>query len=154
MSTVTVLTYFVSGLAKFRFGGGLDWLDGERLLRLVAHDNLRKRLLGDPYSPFASHLVGHPALFQVAAIATAVVELGAPLALFVRRFRLPWIVAAWSFHLGVLVVMAIFFPYPLSGIAFASMLPVERLPGLRRIALSRRRTADGSPPQPASARPA
>lgn len=128
MSAVTVTTYFVSGLAKFRFGGGLAWLDGDRLLRLVAHDNLRKRLLGDRYSPFAEYVVGHPWLFQVAAVTTIVVELGAPLALFApRRVRYAWVGMAWSFHVGVLALMAIFFPYPISGVAYASMLPVERL---------------------------
>lgn len=57
MSLVTVATYVVAGAAKLRFGGGLDWLDGDRLLRLVGHDNLRKRLLGDPYSPLVVHVV-------------------------------------------------------------------------------------------------
>ncbi|WP_116995574.1 hypothetical protein [Desertimonas flava] len=128
MSAVTVTTYFVSGLAKFRFGGGLAWLDGDRLLRLVAHDNLRKHLLGDRYSPIAEYVLGHPWLFQVAAIATVVVELGAPVVLFAgRRVRYAWIGLAWTFHVGVLALMAILFPYPIVGVAYASMLPVERL---------------------------
>lgn len=128
MSAVTVTTYFVSGLAKLRFGGGAAWLDGDRLLRLVAHDNLRKRLLGDRYSPIAEHVVGHAWLFQIAAVATVVVEIGAPLALVVgRRARYAWIGLAWGFHVGVLALMAILFPYPIVGVAYASMLPVERL---------------------------
>lgn len=128
MSAVTVTTYFVSGLAKFRFGGGFAWLDGDRLLRLVAHDNVRKRLLGDRYSPIAEYVVGHAWLFQVAAVATVVVEIGAPLALVAgRRVRYAWIGLAWCFHVGVLALMAIFFPYPIVGVAYASMLPVERL---------------------------
>lgn len=128
MSAVTAATYFVSGIAKFRFGGGFDWLDGDRLQRLVAHDNLRKRLLGDRWSPLAEHVVGHGWLFQAAAIVTVVVEVGAPLALLVRgRLRYAWVALAWTFHAGVLALMAILFPYPLTGIAFASMLPVERL---------------------------
>jgi hypothetical protein len=149
LSAVTVATYFVSGVAKFRFGGGLDWLDGERLLRLVAHDNLRKRLLGDAYSPIAATLVGHPALFQVAAVATLVVELGAPLALVLGRYRYAWVAAAWAFHAGVLAVMAILFPYPLVGIAFASMLPAERItPTLRRAARRLRSPASSRRAEP------
>ena len=147
MSVVTVTTYFVSGVAKFRFGGGLDWIDGDRLLRLVAHDNLRKRLLGDAYSPIAEHLVGHPALFRLAAAATLAIELGAPLALVLgRRARYGWIAGAWSFHVGVLATMAILFPYQLCGIAYASMLPAERLaPVLGKLRPATRSKAAQSP---------
>jgi hypothetical protein len=127
MSAVTVSTYFVAGVAKLRFGGGLDWLSGDGLLRLVAHDNLRKRLLGDTWSPIAPFAVGHPLLFQVGAWLTLVVELGAPLALLGRRWAYAWVALAWSFHVAVLAVMAVLFPYPLVGVAYASMLPVERL---------------------------
>ena len=127
MSAVTVATYFVAGVAKLRFGGGLDWLDGDGLLRLVAHDNLRKRLLGDAWSPIAPFAVGHPMIFQLGAWITLVVELGAPLALLGRRWAYTWVALAWTFHLAVLALMAVLFPYPLVGVAFASMLPVERL---------------------------
>ena len=85
MTLVTVGVYVVAGIAKFRFGGGWGWLDGDRLLRLVAHDNLRKRLLGDPYSPIAQHVVGHPLVFRVGVWLTVVVELGAPVVLLGRR---------------------------------------------------------------------
>jgi hypothetical protein len=127
MSAVTVATYFVAGVAKLRFGGGLDWLDGDGLLRLVAHDNLRKRLLGDAWSPIAPFAVGHPLIFQLGAWITLLVELGAPLALLGRRWAYTWIAMAWTFHVAVLALMAVLFPYPLVGVAFASMLPVERL---------------------------
>ena len=127
MSAVTVATYFVAGVAKLRFGGGLDWLAGDGLLRLVAHDNLRKRLLGDAWSPISPFAVGHPLIFQVGAWVTLLVELGAPLALLGRRWAYTWIALAWTFHLAVLGLMAVLFPYPLFGVAFASMLPVERL---------------------------
>lgn len=147
ISAVTVATYFVAGVAKFRFGGGFGWLDGDGLLRLVAHDNLRKRLLGDASSPFAPAAVGHPLIFQVGAWTTSIVELGAPLALLGRRWAVGWSALAWTFHLGVLVLMVVLFPYPLSGIAFASMLPVERLLAWRPAGLARRvdgyATADG-----------
>jgi hypothetical protein len=57
------------------------------------------------------------------------VELGAPLALLDRRLRVLWAIAAWTFHLGVLALMGIGFPYPLTGVAFASLFRVERVPG-------------------------
>ncbi len=138
MSAVTVATYFVAGVAKLRFGGGLDWLDGDGLLRLVAHDNLRKRLLGDAWSPISPVAVGHPLIFQIGAWLTLVVELGAPLALLGRRWAYTWVALAWCFHLAVLALMAVLFPYPLVGVAFASMLPVERLFAWRPSGLVRR----------------
>jgi hypothetical protein len=58
---------------------------------------------------------------------TLVVELGAPMVLFGPRLRRAWMAMAWTFHVGVLALMAVLFPYPLVGVAFASMLPVERL---------------------------
>jgi len=138
MTLVTIGTYVVAGLAKFRFGGGLDWLDGDRLSRLVAHDNLRKRLLGDPFAPLARFVVGHPLLLRVGVWLTVLVELGAPLVVLGRRWRAAWIGSAWVFHITVLLTMAVLFPYPLFGIAFASMLPVERLRRQRSRASTRR----------------
>ncbi|MBT8163902.1 MAG: hypothetical protein KJO97_00005, partial [Acidimicrobiia bacterium] len=66
-------------------------------------------------------------LFPPMAIASVLVELGAPVALLGDRWKKAWAGAAWAFHVGVLAFMAILFPYPISGIAFVSMLPVERL---------------------------
>ena len=146
MTLVTIGTYVVAGLAKFRFGGGASWLDGERLLRLVAHDNLRKRLMGDPYSPIAAHLVGHPIVFRVGVWLTLIVELGAPLVLLGGRIRRAWMTMAWTFHLGVLVLMAVLFPYPLFGLAFASMLPAERLLTVTRAGRGRQPRGRSHPP--------
>jgi hypothetical protein len=123
---VVVLTYLVTGLAKVRMGG-LGWVDGDTLRHIVAHDNLRKALLGDAYSPVGPALVAHAWLFAPLAVATLAVELGAWLALLGGRWRTAWVVAAWIFHAGVLAVMAIVFAYPLSGVAFAPFFRLERL---------------------------
>ena len=149
MSLVTVATYVVAGVAKLRLGGGTDWLTGDRLLRLVAHDNVRKRLLADVYSPLAGPLVGHPLLFRIGAAVALAVELGAPLALLGGRVRYEWIASAWMFHVVVLAVMAVLFPYPLCGIAYASMLPVERLRARAAAFVTRRGRAAGALPRPA-----
>jgi uncharacterized membrane protein YphA (DoxX/SURF4 family) len=141
MSMLTVVTYVLAGVAKVRHGG-VDWVDGDVLRNLVAHDNLRKIVLGDVHSPIGGWLVGHGWVFPPLAALSLAVELGAPLALLRGRFRQVWIVAAWCFHLGVLALMAILFPYPLSGIAFASFLRPERL--LTRVARAVRRPATGS----------
>ena len=121
-----VLTYLVTGVAKLRVGG-LDWVDGDTLRHLVAHDNLRKALLGDSYSPIGPALIDHAWLFAPLAALTLMVELGAWVALLGGRRRTAWVAAAWIFHVGVLAVMAVVFAYPLTGIAFAPFFRTERL---------------------------
>jgi hypothetical protein len=126
LALVTVSTYVVSGWAKLR-AGGWDWILGDSLRNQVAYDNLRKAALGAPHSPLGSWAVARPWLFPPLAVATLAIELGAPLALVRPRWALVWVGAAWTFHLGVFALMAVFFPYPLLGIAFAPLLPLERV---------------------------
>jgi Vitamin K-dependent gamma-carboxylase len=125
-AVVVVVAYVIAGIAKLRIGG-LDWLDGDTLRNWIAHDNLRKAVLGDSYSPIGRHLVGQAWLFPLLAVVTVTVEVGAPVALLGGRWRTAWVAAAWLFHVGVLAVMAILFPYQLSGVAFASFFRLERL---------------------------
>lgn len=148
-AVLTVTTYVLAGIAKLRVGG-LDWVDGDTLRNLVAHDNLRKLLLGDPHSPLGAAAVRHAWPFTPLAILALVVELVAPVAL-VRRCRTTWVAAAWAFHIGVLALMAVVFPYHLLGVAFAPLFELERLPiWLRRqrwwVSLTRRRAATGAEP--------
>ena len=126
MTLVVVIAYVIAGLAKLR-NGGFDWLTGDVLRNQVAHDNLRKIVLGDVHSPVGAWLVQFGWLFPPMAIASVLVELGAPVVLLGGRWKRAWAGAAWAFHVGVLALMAILFPYPISGIAFVSMLPVEKL---------------------------
>lgn len=63
---------------------------------------------------------------------TMLVELGAPLALLQRRVALVWCVAAWTFHVGVALLMSITFLYPLSGVAYLPLFRLERLLSARR----------------------
>ncbi|HUQ06296.1 MAG TPA: HTTM domain-containing protein [Kofleriaceae bacterium] len=126
MAALTALTYVLAGIAKLRLGG-MAWAEGEFLRDQVAVDNLRKVLLGADASPFATPLLEHAWLFEVMAIATLLVELGAPLALAGGRIAAIWAVAAWGFHVGVVLLMTIVFPYPLIGIAYAPLFPVDRV---------------------------
>jgi hypothetical protein len=142
VTLVVVIAYVIAGLAKLR-NGGFDWLTGDVLRNQVAHDNLRKILLGDVHSPIGAWLVQFGWLFPPMAILSVLVELGAPVVLLGRRLRYAWVIAAWTFHVGVLALMAILFPYQLLGIAFAPMLPVERLAD--RIE-ARRRPRGAEPP--------
>jgi hypothetical protein len=127
MSIITVATYVLAGVAKLRTSG-LDWVTGTVLRDQIAQDNLLKELFGAPSSPLAGPLLGHAWLFPPMAAFAMLVELGAPVALLGGRWRTAWVVAAWFFHLGILVLMTTFFPYPLSGVAFASMFAVELMP--------------------------
>jgi hypothetical protein len=138
---VLMLAYLLAGIAKLR-GAGVGWGSGETLRNLVAHDNLRKALLGDTYSPVGNVLVAHAAwLFPAMAVAALAVELGAWMTLVGRRWRAVWALTAWLFHVGVLALMAILFPYQLSGVAFAPLFRVERLRPMRWLARSVRTQA-------------
>jgi hypothetical protein len=127
MAIVTVLTYVLAGVAKLRTSG-FDWVTGSVLRDQIAQDNLLKELFGSPSSPVAGPLLSHAWLFPPMAAFAVLVELAAPVALLGGRWRNAWVASAWLFHLGILVLMTTFFPYPLSGVAFASMFEVEGVP--------------------------
>lgn len=128
MAIALVITYALAGWMKLR-NGGSDWLTGDVLRNQIAYDNLRKELLGSPHSPIGGWVVQFGWPFHPIAWLTVVVELGAPLALLGGRIRTLWAVAAWGFHVGILVLMAISFPYPLSGVAYACLFRPERIVG-------------------------
>jgi hypothetical protein len=126
MCAVTVATYVLAGVAKLR-NSGAEWLGGEALRAHIAYDNVRKMELGSTYSPLAAALVPHGELLRPLAWLTLAIELGAPLALLGRAPAKIWVALAFSFHLGVVALMMIAFPYPLSGIAYLSFFPVDRV---------------------------
>lgn len=134
LGLVTVLAYLLAGIAKLE-GLGLSWAEGDVLMGHVAYDALRKLSVGGGVSPFGIWLLGRPAVFGPLATVSLLVELLAPLALLHRRIGHVWCASAWCFHLGVAAMMLIGFPYPLTGIAFVSFFPAERL--LRYSAVAR-----------------
>jgi hypothetical protein len=138
MAIITVVGYTLAGVAKLRYGGG-GWLNGAALRNQVAFDNLRKALVGAPYSGVGGWAVGHRWLFGPMALGAVGIELAAAAALVGGRIRTWWVLASWLFHVGIVVLMAIAFPYPLSGIAYAPLLRPERLVGAiaRRCSLRR-----------------
>lgn len=139
MALVTVIAYVLAGVAKLRLGGWA-WTEGDALREQIAVDNLRKHLLGAPMSPVAAVFLEHTWPMHALALATMVIELGAPVALLDRRVALAWAAAAWGFHLGVVVLMAIVFPYQLTWLAYAPLFRCER-PFAWALARWRRRAA-------------
>jgi hypothetical protein len=125
MVGVAVIAYALAGVAKLR-NAGWAWLDGDVLLTHVAWDNLRKLELGAAYSPLGAYLSAYPAIFAPLAWMSVVLEIGAFVALLGGRIAKLWALGMWSFHFGVALIMAIVFPYPLTGIAFAPLFAVEQ----------------------------
>jgi hypothetical protein len=126
MAFVTVVSYVLAGVAKLK-NVGWEWGTGDVLRQHIAYDALRKLELGGVHSPVGAWLVQYPAVFPVLGALTLLLELGAPLALLGRRAAWVWVVGVWIFHLGVVILMAIGFAYPLSGCAFASLFAIERV---------------------------
>jgi len=123
---ITGIAYFMAGYAKLR-NTGTVWMAGDTLRFQIAYDTVKKIKLGDFYSPFGAWTLRFPAIFPPLAFLTVVAEVGAPLAVFnkwIARVIMPLL---FLFHWGVALLMAIAFPYPLCGVAFASFMPVERL---------------------------
>jgi hypothetical protein len=125
-AVVTVVTYALAGIAKLRIGG-IAWLDGDSLRNHVAYSATRLRVLGGTPSPLAEPMMRIGWLFTPLAVATLVIELGAPLALLVSRLRVPWVALAWCMHTAIAATMFVVFPYPLALIAFAPLFRLERL---------------------------
>ena len=151
MRVVAVATYFIAGVAKLRWGGP-EWFGGDALLHTIAADSMRKVVLGSQHSPVAEILLGQVWLFRGLALLTLVVEVGAPLALLGRRVALVWALAVIAFHLGVFGLMAILFPFPLCGVAFAPFFAPERLVERVRARVRRSRRAQLEPGREASRR--
>jgi hypothetical protein len=132
MALVTVAAYVVAGVAKLEHTGW-SWAAGAALREQIAYDAIRKIELGSTYSPLGTWLVSHAWVFAPLSAFSLATELLAPLALVAARVAFVWCACAWAFHAGVLALMAIAFPYPLSGCAFLPLFPVERvLPSLER----------------------
>ena len=138
LAIATVVSYVVAGIAKVRYSG-IGWLDGDVLRNQVAADALQKTLFGARHSPIGGWLAAHPTVLPLAAFGALAVELGAPVALLGGMCRNVWVASAWLFHVAIAAVMAIAFPYPLFGVAFAPFFAVEIAVERARAAVRRRR---------------
>jgi hypothetical protein len=123
---VTVATYVLAAVAKFRLSG-LDWVTSDSLRNHVAATAVRAEVLGLPASPIGRWLVRFKWLFPPMAAGTVVLELAAPLAIIGGRVRTAWVVLTWLMHVAIAALMFVVFPYPLFAVAFAPFFDLEHL---------------------------
>ena len=125
LGLITVVTYVLAGVAKLRYGG-MGWLDGDVLRNQIAADALQKTLLGA--TPLAARRLGHEPRVGAGAVGHRRRDGGAggPGRVAGRPWRDAWVASAWLLHVAIAAVMAITFPYPLCGVAFAPFYDLER----------------------------
>lgn len=148
MCALCIGAYLLAGVAKVR-NSGMEFVMGDTLRNYIGFDNVRKIELGSIHSPLGAWLLPFERLWTVLAAGSVVLELGAPLALVHRRVGVWWCVAIWGFHVGVLALMAILFPFQISFVAYAPFFRTERLLGrwpLTRIAPRLSPPAEAAPP--------
>lgn len=126
-SAVTVAAYFLSGVAKVRGPLGWGWASGDALRSQIAADGLRKELLGTKAAPLGVQLYERTRMWQAMAVGSLATELLAPLTLLDRRVARAWAAGAFGMHWGIKAIMGITFRYQLTGVAYTSFLPTERL---------------------------
>lgn len=116
---------FAAGVAKLR-EGGMSWISGESLISY-----LHTKAAPKPWAlGFYEWLLAHPAAIRVLSLLTLILELGAPLIVFDRSLRLPFVVLSWGFHLGIMALMLPrYFPQMT---CYLLILESSDLPWLRR----------------------
>ncbi len=140
-----VCAYLLAAIAKIK-NSGAGFVDDVTLRNYIAYDNVRKIELGSVYSPLGAWLLPYPGFFTVMAWLSLLLEALAPLALVHRRAGAVWAIMIWSFHFGVLLLMAIGFVYQLTFIAFAAFFRVEKILDWKVVKKIGARFADGGAP--------
>lgn len=128
MSATTAIVYWLSGVAKIEGPLGWKWATGESLRGQVAADGLRKEVLGANATALGVRLYNRRWVWMLGAAPSLALELLAPVALVHPVVGRLWAVGAFSMHWGIKAIMGITFRYQLSGVAYASFVPWERLP--------------------------
>ncbi|GAA4271572.1 DCC1-like thiol-disulfide oxidoreductase family protein [Aquimarina gracilis] len=123
----TVGAYFLSGVAKLAGELAWEWVTGTAMRSQVAVDAIRKEMLGSEAAPLFEILFEHTWLFLGMGILTFVLELGAPIALFKRKWGMIWAVLTWMMHWGIFFIMGISFRYQMTGLIFLAFFDVEKL---------------------------
>ena len=97
----TAYVLFAGGIAKLRYGG-MDWLSGETLSHFLKEMPMIKGKIGQS---LYGVLESHPFMFRMLSVWTVALELSAPFILFFPRFRWPFVLNAWAFHIGIYLLM-------------------------------------------------
>lgn len=124
--TVTVGSYFLSGVAKLAGDLAWDWANGSAMRSQVAVDAIRKTILGAETVSLFNTVYKHTWLFLGMGIFTFIVELGAPLALYKKRWGRLWAFLTWGMHWGIFFIMGITFRYQMTGLIFLSFFAPEK----------------------------
>ncbi len=127
VGAVTIIAYFLSGVAKLACPEGLDWAAGEALRSQIAVNAIRYDILEGESAPLFQTIYQHKALFWGMGIGTFVLELGVPLALLNRRLGVIWAIMVFGMHWGIFFVMGIKFRYQMSGLTYASFFDLEKM---------------------------
>ncbi|MCZ7582189.1 MAG: hypothetical protein M5R36_02000 [Deltaproteobacteria bacterium] len=127
MNLITVGTYAFAGFAKLTGPTWKEWPTGEVVRAWIAHDQLRKTVLGSHSSDVIVAIYDQKWMFFVFAVGTLILECGAPIALVNRRISRVWAAGAFLMHWCIYFIMAIIFPYHMFGFIFVPFFRVEKI---------------------------
>ena len=126
MALMTVATYVIAAITKLRVSG-LEWIDDTTITNHVAYSATRLDLLGSRTPPLASFALEHRWVLAPAGAAALALELASPLALVHPVARRGWVVGVLAMHLGIVLLLGVWFPYQGLGFALAPLYRTERL---------------------------
>ena len=107
--TVMALTFFAAGISKLRHGG-IEWVTSDNMAILL-NQHAYQVSVDDPLlADLSLGLSGYPTLCSLMALATVVVEVGYPIALFSRRARWFFPPAMCGTLIGIRLLMGPTFP--------------------------------------------
>jgi hypothetical protein len=124
--------YVVAAVAKVRSKAGWAWALGDNLRDQIMMNGIYYEMLRGGANEMTFEASHWTWVFTFLAVATLIVEFGAPLALLGGRWAAGFVLSLIGLHWGILWIMGIVFPYQLTGLAFACFVPWERLPSLIR----------------------
>lgn len=127
INSMTVICYFLAGIAKIMGPVGIYWVLGESVRSQVAVDAIRKEFLAMGAQPLSYLLYNSVYIFTAIGISSIVLELGAPLAVINRRIGYIWSLMTLGMHWGIYFIMGITFRYQMAGIIFLPFFPIEKI---------------------------
>lgn len=127
INSMTVVCYFIAGIAKIMGPVGIYWVLGESVRSQVAVDAIRKEFLAAGAQPLSYLLYNHVYIFTAIGISTIILELGAPFAVINKRIGYIWSLLTLGMHWGIYFIMGITFRYQMAGIIFLPFFPIEKI---------------------------